>query len=1338
PSISGPSASPLVHSGTRTTCEPQSGLYVVYDVPWLEGGGRVSLPAGCASSISVAREVVLLLNYLSLGCRGRAVQDSFVSPYFTSVVIAPPVGDVYKPGYQSATVDDLTIGVPNFSASELKESEYPGFSAQCLQLLDKALSQLMARRLVTTTQRAAIMARVFPAYQDGSRPDVRQQMRESVARAWALPWTEAPGDPDWFTTGGWSYAREANSSVVLPTALAALALQSKELAKVMPNLEAQQKRTFQGSRLAGKLALLDDISALLLAAPRDTDVAQDDTGADAPAGLRAITSQWLASAVLYLAGACTGDAAPPLPSLTRAWLVQRNPALLAQVDHLDGSSSPRPYVGIGRDSLIRFPGLTLSRQTHHLHWAERQRVCPALVVRIRSVTARRHLKALNRLFPSTSLTDSKHQTTHLAEVVWSYVVGRDLPGSGHPHGDGQNASKSCSPGGGGKWFKDATASQRLRAVNAILNHIPVGTGQLLTTGAIIAGLGLQHCDLFRDTYLKSGCFWRLPHQIGGVVKAVGTYIRKCAAGLQGNPLSLDQVTQLAYYDLLTGRSKNVTNWQEEIANRCTHTYHIRRPCLAWQVNDKGDLRATWVEDSDNLNPRLMKRDGHFYSRLRSILMRVCEPLVTARNTREPLDKFYARRHEWIASGSSAGARAKISIRKGRLGRGSHLMAEEVKVSKRAWAEATPLSSVLEALALSQPREVAHASEKYENGKARAIYGVEPMHYVINTYATKGFEERLHLLPGLEKGASGSQACALEVRRALITRDPDLECTMLDYADFNRHHTPEAQSLLFDVFARLGKTKGAHPDWVAANLWVARAKKQLWALFPGETEPRKVRQGMFSGTRSTDLINTLLNLAYFEMAKEWLEVQCGLAPTQLYHVHQGDDVWVSNGNPLWARALYYCLNNMGFIFQGSKQMFGPGRGEYLRVLYSGGRARGYFARSLANYLLRPIQNASSADPLSWARNISDGTSLLARRGLTPRMALALYMDAARFWVRARAHPKDNAPVSIPLPVCWLPGIQGGLGSPPPTCLWLPELDQQLGLALPVMRSSINVENFTAPTLMTDDWIAHVSKQAYRLTRHPEMPSPNLKMAGLRDDIIMANYVNDLAEYLPERGWAQYKRDWAELRTSVGKRLASMSSGAIIASRTEELGQQLTSIQAWIGYGHPPSHIPAYPYLRSHVDGLDLGEVGFDTPLENLRDKLSSIITRSVFKNENTLARVTGLTRLDAISLILAEADVSGFGDADVAGVLGPLLTSKNAQMVDLLLGSLGDLVPGLRAYVNNAYWQHVQSVWIAQLTPMAITHPGITPLQCVSADKRGTAQWLYQTIAASQVATSVVY
>lgn len=79
---------------------------------------------------------------------------------------------------------------------------------------------------------------------------------------------------------------------------------------------------------------------------------------------------------------------------------------------------------------------------------------------------------------------------------------------------------------------------------------------------------------------------------------------------------------------------------------------------------------------------------------------------------------------------------------------------------------------------------------------------------------------------------------------------------------NIQHTPRAQAAIFERLAAAGNKRGYHQDWIDANLWIAKAKYNSTYSVAGDDKIYNSLQGMFSGTRSTDFINTLLNLCYF--------------------------------------------------------------------------------------------------------------------------------------------------------------------------------------------------------------------------------------------------------------------------------------------------------------------------------------------------------------------------------------------------------------------------------------------------------------------------------------------
>lgn len=840
---------------------------------------------------------------------------------------------------------------------------------------------------------------------------------------------------------------------------------------------------------------------------------------------------------------------------------------------------------------------------------------------IRTCRNRRQLKFLNKLFPPTSNTDNKHMTTHLSSWMWHFL-------HTNPRPDLVTGPVTMN----GRPFALHTVRKRIQAVNQVLSHIPIGTNQILTLSLLIMVLGHKHGSKVYDQVLHSRVLFTSTHKQKEILKTLGTLYRKCSFDTNYNSLSNTEVCALSYLDLLFGRSAFTSDWNAEVANRTTGTVHLQTPSINYSHTGVCD----WVPDSVALAIGTKERSVSFYKELRVHIDRISSLLVTKRNSKESFFSFYQRRHEWMASGSSSGFALSHS----------HLKAmpiydvrlNGVKAQKRAWAECTSYAEFLHHLATHRAEERAVGSEKMESGKSRAIYGVDPYHYCYNTYATKGFEERLHLIPGFEKGATGPVAIKLENNRADITSDPSVECTMLDYADFNRHHTPLAQAEIFNSFATRGEAIGSHPDWINANKWVAQSKTNMWLTTPHHPRPIRVTQGMFSGTRSTDLINTILNASYYLVAADYVANQFLLSPDDLYRVHQGDDVWLSQRDPLWARVLYYSLNSMGLVFQPSKQMFGVGRGEYLRVLYGGGAGNGYFARALSNYILRPVQNATSIDPLSWAKNIRESVALLMRRGLTTHMAQILCEDGHNYWVVAKGHSLDHKPVRIPKSVVHAPPIKGGLGASPPGLT--PILHHcPIFESLPEIKSEAPSLVGRVPQKMTDDWIRHISSL------------PNNKLLGhlIHTESLRYTMVND--NYRDVRESAYKDKGAFTFKKSVSRRLSSWNKTCPMAN-TDSPSEIIDCLrpQGMDITAREQTNI----FWRNHLSLLESKRPLKVRPYREITDIMQKVVIRSRFKNEKRMMQAHNLDLIDALTIIISEAGSASQAPDTLRLVVGPLL------------------------------------------------------------------------------------
>lgn len=286
----------------------------------------------------------------------------------------------------------------------------------------------------------------------------------------------------------------------------------------------------------------------------------------------------------------------------------------------------------------------------------------------------------------------------------------------------------------------------------------------------------------------------------------------------------------------------------------------------------------------------------------------------------------------------------------------------IRADKRAFMESVTAED-LAAYLYTKPEEFAVGSEKLEPGKPRSIYGVALMHYIICSYCTKGFEEQMHLVEGFEKGLSGIKEYACQHKKVVAASDDKTECT-----------------ILFGVVGEIGVQRGYYDDFIKAAAWLSQAKYNMKFSTPLSDAIHFTLQGLFSGTRTTDFHNSCLNHCYFAIAKELVESNYGIKPVDLYHVNQGDDVWISNGSRHWAALMYYTLTNMGFVLSRNKQMLGPNIGEFLRVLYHKGGATGYANRSICNYILRPIQHAKTLDVKAAVTSLYDTYLVLQRRGI----------------------------------------------------------------------------------------------------------------------------------------------------------------------------------------------------------------------------------------------------------------------------------------------------------------------------------------------------------------------
>ncbi|UUV42206.1 MAG: putative RNA dependent RNA polymerase [Enontekio totivirus 2] len=434
----------------------------------------------------------------------------------------------------------------------------------------------------------------------------------------------------------------------------------------------------------------------------------------------------------------------------------------------------------------------------------------------------------------------------------------------------------------------------------------------------------------------------------GVFKALSVAIRRTGHWPNGDAATLEEVTGAAGWELAIGRSMNKTDWEEEKRKRVDCYIPLGRPMSG---------------------KKTVETNSEYCADLRTELSAIMRELVGRPNRRESWPDYVEDRQSWCSSGSTGGKRLKVSDD------------EFVRLNKHSYFENLTKEEMIAWLD-EEPVTRATASEKFELGKSRAIYGTQPEDYVISSYVLDGIESNLHKVEGVESGLLGQDFIATMIRRCAAVESEGTECTMIDYADFNYQHTLLAQSLVFETLAEVLIVMNHHPDKIKACQWVAKALLNQECRFPGvDTKYYKILQGMFSGCRATNFINTLLNVAYFRVANKWVGNNLHIHPVKLHNIHQGDDVWISNQSRLWAMAVFETMQASGLIFQPSKQMFDICRGEFLRVVYTMEGCRGYIGRSVGTTIMKPIQGTEVTSPSERAVALNSQVMILKRRGMT---------------------------------------------------------------------------------------------------------------------------------------------------------------------------------------------------------------------------------------------------------------------------------------------------------------------------------------------------------------------
>ncbi len=391
----------------------------------------------------------------------------------------------------------------------------------------------------------------------------------------------------------------------------------------------------------------------------------------------------------------------------------------------------------------------------------------------------------------------------------------------------------------------------------------------------------------------------------------------------GMDLDFRSCNLLMYPHFVTGRKSGVYDVQKEIDVR-TGTLLPKRAI---------DIDGRWSQAEFD---RLLRAGiADWYSDVQS------KQSYTKVNLSETFEEFFKRRREWVAGGATSIhhlSNRKIYDVFDAFELDPDATKQTLRENKRTLFERDGIyEHFVDMINSRWGYNITKSDTKHELTKLRGILPGNIYHYVMFSYVIH-FVERVARMGNTMMGNEDPFA----VVDALI--DHAQSYFMYDFKAFNEgHETTHMQATISHIENLLSPIQNR--DLEVALQWCIDSFDNMKL----QIEDRQINldHGLFSGWRITSWTNNCLNHAYKFVAitcfqRVWNE------PPAMTYIGTGDDCKDDNENIVQGIRMYNVCNQIGYVSEESKQMFGK-HFEFTRLLGKEGELSGSVMRALAGYV-----------------------------------------------------------------------------------------------------------------------------------------------------------------------------------------------------------------------------------------------------------------------------------------------------------------------------------------------------------------------------------------------------
>jgi hypothetical protein len=359
--------------------------------------------------------------------------------------------------------------------------------------------------------------------------------------------------------------------------------------------------------------------------------------------------------------------------------------------------------------------------------------------------------------------------------------------------------------------------------------------------------------------------------------------------------------------------------------------------------------------------------------------------------------------------------------------------------KRLWFDALDTKALTEVLSRT-PRVLTNAQVKTELGlRLRQIIPGEIHQWLIESMAVWDAEDAIfESSPVFSLGSSGWQRLNDHFRRIFRLRR-GLVTVAVDFDDFNFLHTLKdmgkfwtrcignAARPLVDSGTWEGTNYAGHI--VRCSEWLKESLTQLFVREVGSDGLyRIVHQGLWSGWRTTTLINNCMHFCYDFTIKRSLTLILGRDPFTDMRIN-GDDGDMASDSMCAGLLLlrHYTLTKLEA--QASKQLFSYDSAEFLRIWYTRHGTQGSLARSCGSFIGGDLQDPVIDKLPDYAKGTSSAVDILIRRGFDRIIAEEIRDIVCLYYAQISFTTPDGTTLTAKLndvQKLYIPYDQGGYG------------------------------------------------------------------------------------------------------------------------------------------------------------------------------------------------------------------------------------------------------------------------------------------------------------------------